>query len=132
LRNFALPDSEINLKSGGEKVIDSYEKALIVARACLEKKAENIRVLDIRKVSNLADFFVICSGSSPRRTAAIREDIEGRLSLRNCKVWHREGVGQDTWMVLDYGDVIAHIFYEPMRKLYDLDRLWGDAQLVNF
>ncbi len=88
--------------------------------------------MDIRKVSTFADFFVICSAASTRRTSAIKEGIEEELDSRGCRVWHAEGGQPGTWIILDYGEVIVHIFHEPLRKFYDLDRLWGDADLINF
>ncbi|MCM8778633.1 MAG: ribosome silencing factor [Candidatus Omnitrophica bacterium] len=86
----------------------------------------------MRKLSTLADFFVICSGSSTKRTETIREAVEEELYKRGCRPWHREGLFSATWILLDYGDVIVHIFYEPIRKFYALDRLWGEAPVIEF
>jgi len=114
----------------GEKAINSYEKAITIARACLEKKAEDVKILDIRKISSISDFFVICSASSTRRTETIKDAVDQKLRLNNCRVWHEEGRSPGTWIILDYSDVIVHIFHEQVRKFYNLDRLWGDADLV--
>ncbi|MCM8798664.1 MAG: ribosome silencing factor [Candidatus Omnitrophica bacterium] len=88
--------------------------------------------MDIRKLSTLADFFVICSASSTKRTETIREAVEDELHKKGFKPWHREGLSSATWILLDYGDVIVHIFYEPIREFYALDRLWGEAPLIEF
>ncbi|MGE4357574.1 MAG: ribosome silencing factor [Candidatus Omnitrophota bacterium] len=99
---------------------------------CRDKKAEEIKILDIRKISTIADFFVICSGSSTKRADSIREAVEEGLRMQNFKPLHREGISSSTWILLDYGDIIVHIFYEPTRKFYDLDRLWGEAPTIEF
>jgi ribosome-associated protein len=96
----------------------------------LAKKADAVKVLDISRITSLADYFVICSGTSVRRTEALSQVIEEDMDGRGYKTWHREGVRAGTWIVLDYTDVVVHILYEPIRKFYDLDRLWGDADLV--
>ncbi|MCM8783802.1 MAG: ribosome silencing factor [Candidatus Omnitrophica bacterium] len=85
----------------------------------------------MRKISTIADFFVICSGASLKRMEAISEAVKEELLLRSFKPWHQEGASS-TWILLDYGDIIVHIFYEPTRKFYDLDRLWGEAPTIEF
>lgn len=75
---------------------------------------------------------MICSGSSTKRTETIREGVEEGLYAIGIEPWHEEGIRSSTWILLDYGDVIVHIFYEPTRKFYDLDRLWGEAQVIEF
>lgn len=87
-------------------------------------------MLDIRKVSVLADYFVICSGNSERQVKAIARDIEEKLDEQDIGPRHREGLDQGRWVLLDYGDVIVHIFTPAERDYYRLERLWSGAQTV--
>lgn len=87
-------------------------------------------MLDLRKITTFTDFFVICSAVSSRRAQAIKEALEESELLKNQKILHEEGARDGKWIAVDYGDVIVHILYEPVRKFYDLDHLWGDAEPV--
>ena len=84
-------------------------------------------ILDMKGVSNVTDFFVIASGTSDRQVQAIADGIQEVLSKRNIRTWHVEGYPEALWVVLDYGDVIAHIFLQEKREFYNLERLWGLA-----
>ncbi|HEX2913028.1 MAG TPA: ribosome silencing factor [Chloroflexia bacterium] len=95
-----------------------------------EKKASNIVLLDIRKVSEIADYFVICSGNSERQVKAIARDIEDKLGEMDIGPRNREGMDQGRWVLLDYGDVIVHIFTAAERDYYRLEKLWSNAQTV--
>jgi ribosome-associated protein len=105
-----------------------------LARAIVEiaenKKAENIVLLDIRKVSVIADYFVICSGNSERQVKAIARDIEEELDKQDIGPRHREGLDQGQWVLLDYGEVIVHVFTTAEREYYRLEKLWAGAQTV--
>ena len=105
-----------------------------MARAIVEiadnKKAENIVLLDIRKVSVIADYFVICSGNSERQVKAIARDIEEELDKQDIGPRHREGLDQGQWVLLDYGEVIVHVFTTAERDYYRLEKLWAGAQTV--
>ena len=83
--------------------------------------------MDMRVVSNITDYFVICSAPSTRRGETIAEGIEETLGAKGVRHWHIEGKREALWVLIDYGDVIAHIFYEDLREFYDLERLWRDA-----
>jgi ribosome-associated protein len=104
--------------------------ALACAREAAEKKAENILVLDMRAISSIADYFVICSGSSTRQVKAIAESIveEARGGGACCS--HSEGWADGYWIVLDFTDVIVHVFHDDARRYYHIERLWGDAKTV--
>jgi len=95
-----------------------------------EKKSSNITLLDIRNVSVIADYFVICSGNSERQVKAIARGIEDELDKQDVGVRHREGLDQGRWVLLDYGDVIVHIFTTAERDYYRLEKLWSEAQTV--
>ncbi len=105
-----------------------------MARAIVEiaenKKASNIILLDIRKVSVIADYFVICSGNSERQVKAIAKDIEDELNKQDVGPRTREGYDQGRWVLLDFGDVIVHIFTPAERDYYRLEKLWSGAQTV--
>jgi len=106
--------------------LSSPERALKCAELAFDKKAYDIRVLDISKVSSIADFLVIISGSSDRQNQAIADSI--RIGLKKFgKVNDIEGASEGKWIVMDYGDVLVHIFHDEMRRRYDLDGLWSMA-----
>lgn len=106
--------------------LSSPERALKCAELAFDKKAYDIRVLDISKVSSIADYLVIISGSSDRQNQAIADSI--RIGLKKYgKVNDIEGANEGKWIVMDYGDVLVHIFHDEMRRRYDLDGLWSIA-----
>jgi len=106
--------------------LSSPERALKCAELAFDKKAYDIRALDISKVSSIADFLVIISGSSDRQNQAIADSI--RIGLKKYgKVNDIEGANEGKWIVMDYGDVLVHIFHDEMRRRYDLDGLWSMA-----
>lgn len=100
--------------------------------AALEKKAENLVVLDLRKLSDVTDFFVICHGTSDRQVMAIADSIEERLRRElGVRPAHVEGRQLADWILMDYIDVVIHVFIEEKRDFYRIERLWGDAPLVD-
>ncbi len=102
-----------------------------IVKGMLEKKAADIVVMDLRKVKNsIADFFVICSGNSDKQIDAIADSIDQEVfkALKE-NVWHSEGKNNKEWMLLDYVDVVAHVFRKDRREFYSLERLWGDADI---
>src|SRR5450631_418629 len=106
--------------------LSSTERALKCAELAFDKKAYDIRALDISKVSTIADFLVIISGGSDRQNQAIADSI--RIGLKKYgKVNDIEGASEGKWIVMDYGDVLVHIFHDPIRRYYDLDGLWSMA-----
>jgi ribosome-associated protein len=109
------------------KELDSKEKAVLIAGAVLEKKATDLLVLDVREISTIADYFVICSGNTSRQVKAIAEEVDYRLSLEREYYLRIEGFPECRWVLMDYGDIIVHIFEPETREFYDLDGLWGDA-----
>ena len=103
----------------------------IAVRACKEKKAENISVLQLdEQASGFTDYFVLCSGGNPRQVQAIADDVDEKLSASGVEPRHREGYDQADWVLIDYVDFVVHIFSESARKFYDLERLWKTAQRV--
>ena len=106
--------------------LTSRERAIRCAELASDKKAFDIRALDISTISSIADYLVIASGGSDRQVQAIADSI--RIGLKKFgKVNDIEGESEGKWIVMDYGDVLVHIFHEPVRRYYDLDGLWHMA-----
>ncbi len=104
----------------------------IIVKGMQEKKAADIVVIDLRKVKNaVADFFILCSGSSDKQLDAIADSIDQEV-FKTLKEnpWHSEGKHNKEWMLLDYVDVVAHVFHKDKREFYALERLWGDADIT--
>ena len=106
--------------------LTSIERALRCAELAFDKKAFDIRAVDISKVSSIADYLVIISGGSDRQVQAISDSIRTGLK-KYGKVNDIEGAKEGKWVVMDYGDVLVHIFHDPLRRYYDLDGLWSMA-----
>ncbi len=99
-----------------------------LAKFTLLKKANDVVVLDLRKISDIADFFVICSGDSDTQVKAIADAVIEGGNDEGIHVWHSEGLTERQWLILDYVDVVVHIFQKDTRKYYNLERLWSDAK----
>lgn len=108
----------------------SKQKALLAAVAADDRKARDVVILDVRNLTLLADYFVLCSGATTTQVRAISDHIDERLSLVKVKPAHREGGERARWVLLDYGDVVIHVFLEEDRLFYNLERLWGDAPRI--
>jgi ribosome-associated protein len=99
-------------------------------RAALDRKALGLVVLDVRRLTTVADVFIICHGRSNRQVVAIGEHIQAFLKKHKIKPLSVEGMKDGHWVLLDYGHVIIHVFYESIRRLYDLEGLWVDAKRI--
>ena len=110
--------------------ISSWDKVLLLTRFALEKKARDLAVLEVRELTSIADYFIICSGSSDRQVQSIAQGIAENLSEAGHSLLSMEGANRGHWVLMDFSDVIVHIFYEPVREFYDLDGLWGHAPRV--
>jgi len=97
------------------------------ARLALSKKAEDIVVIDLRKVTNFADYFVVCTAHSDAQLRAVADAITEGLEALKHKVWHSEGYAVRSWILLDYVEIVVHLFLPETRQYYALERLWGDA-----
>ena len=106
--------------------------ALLAAEVCDEKKAKDIVVLDVRKITSISDYFVICSTSNERQARAIAEDL--RLKLRDLgrSEMGVEGLQDGRWVLQDFADFVLHIFHESQREFYDIEGLWADAKQVRW
>lgn len=112
--------------------LTSHQLALACAGAAEEKKARNITIMNLQGVSLIADYFVICSGSNSTQVKAIAESIDEKLSEKGKNPLNREGFNDARWILLDFGAVVVHIFQEEEREYYNLERLWGDAEISYF
>ena len=112
--------------------IDSKQLSQVVAQGMLEKKAVDVIILDLRKVkSAVTDFFVICSGNSDTQVDAITDSVEQEVHKRAGQdPWHKEGKENREWILLDYVDVVAHVFKKDRRQFFALEDLWGDAEVI--
>ena len=108
----------------------SLELARFAALAALDKKAEDLVILDVRGLSSIADFFVIMSGRSTRHVQGLAQAVDAALRHKNVKDGNTEGLNEWHWVLLDYNDVIVHIFYNEDRSFYDIEGLWHDAPRV--
>jgi len=110
--------------------VDSDASLDFFVNAALGRKAFDLVVLDLRKLTSIADYFIICSGQSSRQVTAIAEFIHFTLKKQGIKPLCIEGLQEGHWVVLDYGHVIIHVFYESVRAFYDLEGLWSDADRI--
>lgn len=98
----------------------------------MDKKALDIVLINMKKMSNVCGYFVITSGASTTQVRAIADHIIKKLKERKQRLWHSEGAREALWIVLDYSDVVVHVFLDETRRFYDLERLWGDAPQERF
>jgi len=110
--------------------LDSLKFAKKIANIVLTKKGTDIKILDLRKLSGISDYFLICSADSDRQVKAIADEVDKMLSEEGIKCIHREGFESLNWVILDYFDVIVHVFKNEIRQFYGLEKLWGDAPVI--
>lgn len=102
-----------------------------IVKSAENKKAFDIRVLKISELTSIADYFVILSGNSQRQAIAISDEIEEKMGLNGYELRQKEGYNTGNWILLDYGDIIVHVFYKEDRDFYNLERLWADAENIH-
>jgi len=107
-----------------------FEKALLCTRFALDRKAYDLELLDVSKLTSVADYFLICTGRSDTQVRAIAQHIEEGLEAVGVRPIAVEGRGRGHWVLMDYGDVVVHVFYQPIRAFYDLEGLWIKAPRV--
>lgn len=110
-----------------KKELSTRQKILLAVNASLEKKAKNIVILNIKNVTSFADYTVICSGTSDRQVQSIAASIEESMKKAGALPLGIEGEKGGRWVLMDYADIVVHVFYEPVREFYDIERLWSDA-----
>jgi ribosome-associated protein len=107
--------------------ITSWDKVLLLTRFALEKKACDLVVIDVHELTSIADYFIVCSGRSDRQVQSIAQGLEENSVELGMKPYAVEGAQRGHWVLMDFSDVIVHVFYQPVREFYDLDGLWGHA-----
>ena len=109
---------------------NARELALLCAAAALNKKGEDLALLEVSELTGYADYFLLVSGRSTRQATAVGENVARTLKKAGRPVLGAEGLKEGTWILLDFGEVVVHVFHQPVREFYDLDSLWGDAPRV--
>ena len=109
---------------------DSLDRALACVEFALDKKAYDLVLLEVGSLTSLADYFLICTGRSDTQVQAIAQNVEQMMLDRGDRPLAMEGYSQGQWVIIDYGDVVVHVFFEPQREFYDLERLWAKAPRV--
>ena len=112
-------------------VTDSKTKSLLSVKAAVEKKATELVLLEMQGVTSYTDYFFICSGKSDRQVQAIAQRIVEVLEEEGVHPLGLEGMSEGKWVLMDYGDVVIHVFLEPVRRFYDLEGLWIDAPRID-
>jgi ribosome-associated protein len=107
--------------------VDTLTRVRHAVAAAEDRKAVELRVLHLEKVSDFTDYFLICSGTSERQVQAIADAVQEKMREERVRPLHVEGFNRGQWVLLDYGDFVVHIFQEEPRRFYSLERLWGDA-----
>lgn len=110
--------------------LESKAKALAIARASLEKKAHDVLILSVAKLTSVADYLVLCSGESERQVRAIADHIDSELASQRVPPLSIEGASNANWILMDFSDVVVHVFRTDIRNHYGLEKLWGDAKRV--
>jgi len=109
--------------------LTSRNLAKKIAGFAFSRKASDVSLLDLRKVTDVADFFLICSADSDIQVKAIADAVLDGMAASDMYPWHREGVSQKQWILLDFVDVVVHVFHKDVRAYYGLEKLWGDAKI---
>lgn len=130
-----LNDTErLKVKKEGKKSKDqSPDLSQLIVNGMLDKKAVDITIINLKSIKNaVADYFIICSGNSDTQVDAIADSIESEVYKKTSQnPWHKEGNENKEWILLDYIDVVAHVFTKERREFYDLEDLWGDGTITN-
>ncbi len=111
---------------------ESHSKALVAAEAASAKKADDIVILEVGPLINITDYFVICSGNTERQVKTITEEVFKKLAAKGWKPYRTEGERDLRWVLLDYLDVVVHVFHTEEREYYRIERLWADAPAIPF
>lgn len=107
--------------------VETVQRVRVAVAAAEDRKALDLKVLYLQKISGFTDYFLICSGTSERQVQAIADGVQEKLRASRVRPLHVEGYNRGQWVLLDYGDLVVHVFQEEPRKHYALERLWGDA-----
>lgn len=112
--------------------MDTKKLTQEICRAASDKKASNIVTMDMRGLMSSTDYFIICSAPTATQVRAIADSVEEKLGEEGVNFSHREGYSEGEWILLDYGDVVVHVFRDESRNFYALEKLWGDAEITRY
>ncbi len=107
--------------------LSERELTRLAVEAALDRKGQELQVLDLQGITHIADYFLVCHGSNPRQVQAIAEAVERNLRRHGARALHVEGRDRGLWVLLDFGALVVHVFHEESRKFYGLEKLWSDA-----
>lgn len=110
--------------------MDSKDFALKITDLIFNKKGYDVLILDLHKLASFADYFIICSADSDTQVKAIADEVDKSLKDEGIRCWHKEGFNALSWVLLDYVDVVVHIFKREAREFYNIEKLWGDAPVI--
>ncbi|MDO8532551.1 MAG: ribosome silencing factor [Dehalococcoidia bacterium] len=113
-----------------KKTLTGLDRARAAAEAASDKQASDIMLLDLRQACNFTDYFVICSADSGPQVDAIADGVEQALSVGDTRLHHREGASDSGWVLLDFSDVVVHVFSPEARRYYQLDKVWAEAKTI--
>jgi len=113
-----------------KRIENSQQIASQISDLMMDKKALDIQILDVRGLTTLTDFFVICTSKSQPQSRAICNHIEAQMLIEGIKPWHKEGFEKLDWVLIDFVNIVAQIFSRESREYYDFERLWGDAKIT--
>lgn len=126
-----IPNENISHSDNQSALVsDQQGKLRQCVEAARDKKAQDLIVLDVRKISSFTDYFVICHGESHRQVGAVARHVEEKMKEVGYKPLGIEGYGEEQWILMDFGDIVVHVFLKSIRDFYDLERLWADAPLI--
>lgn len=111
--------------------MNSKKVAEQIADLIFNKKGYDVKIIDLQTITSFADYFVICSADSDTQVKAIADEIDEKLREKGIKYWHKEGMSALSWVLLDYVDVVVHIFKKEAREFYNIEKLWADAPIVD-
>ena len=112
--------------------MDTKEFVNKIVELIQNKRGRQIRILDLQKLTPLADYFIVCSGDSDTQVKAIADEVDKKLADEGIKCYYKEGYNTLSWVLLDYFDVVVHIFLNKVRSFYQLEDLWADADVTTF
>ena len=121
------PEKAVKVQKAAEEPSISQLLARELAVLTLEKKATDVKILDLRELTTITDFFVICTAHSDTQVKAVADAVIDGAKKIGERAWHKEGLSQKSWVLLDYVDVVVHVFLKDTREFYGLEKLWGDA-----
>ena len=110
-----------------QELSESHKLARELAELTLTKKATDVKILDLRELTTIADFFIVCTAGSDTQVKAVADSVVEGAKVIGERPWHKEGMALRNWVLLDYVDVVVHIFLKDTREFYSLEKLWGDA-----